>query len=562
MPKSTIAASVMKASGGKPVLIFSSLSDKPASENTYDAIRSAKYAAFSCTACDTKMLARHNSHPFCVTCSAGEESVKRVDSKILTASIKNEANLDALTCSSCNSTTVLPSYVRTAIQAAGAKGEKLPIHCSCCGTAMHPINASDEAAVEEVVDEPVEEGAEDADIQLAELDEIEASEDGELEISEGDLEGLDEMEVEAAGDDWPFVDRGEETTAAKGDDDLPMEDDVKPADAAPVAETAPAETIAPAGDSDISSDDDIALEPFTLEEDVMDPVDNEDLTAPVEASDDFDEDDVAVAAFEDPTEGDALADAMDMDDSDDCLSFVQANGRVVAMKAHVAVASLTKEGAGKNADLMFKPAMTAAALNAVKAYGMRKGLTSVGFKMHLVPVTTKAAVSRELQKMQASAAKKEEEQRKDFAAAFALASAGLSRGSWKGYDNPMLKAVETELNRLGVSNSKRLAASIVSAASVPYSKNLLEVTSKLLKVSAATRAEYAEMFDLTSSTSIEASAEEEDGEEDLEVTSNQVEARFQRAALLRPRVTSSVQSVTSAADILAGKANLQFSSLM
>lgn len=559
MQKSTIAASVMKASGGKPVLVFSSM--VPASASTYEAIRSAQYSTFSCKACKTDMLASASSHPFCITCGADESKVVKADTKLLKASIKDEAELHSLKCSKCDLSTVVTSGVVNALTAPGH-----PIHCSGCGSEMYPVTEATNLKAsgdEEIVED--EESLSD-DIQLAELDEIEAEADEDLGITDADLEASGE------GEDWPFQQKasGDEEIEAELDeitidtdsvestaDDLEITEPLK-ADGAEVEE--PVEEAS----EDISEDDDIALEPFTIDDEASDGASDEEATEPT-----LDDDEDALAAeaedipFEEPLEGDALVDAMDVDDSDAALAFVQAGNRLVAMKAHVAVASLSKEGAGKNADLLFNPALTAAASNAVKAHGLRKGLKSLGFKMTLVPVTTKAAVAREVQKIQAAAQKQETDRKQDFANAYALASVGMNRGSWKGVENPLKAAFEAEFARLGVTNPKRLTSAIFNETGLAYSKNLLEVTSKLLKVSASTRAEYAEMFDMTASVQADPQTEDEGEDEELDVSSaTSIQSRFRTAALLRPpmeQVTASGKS-TTAADILAGKAELQFSS--
>lgn len=573
MSKTALAASVRKATSGQPALVFSSLnaSKLGSSSKILSSIGEQVFAKFRCTSCNTNVAAIASSSPFCITC--GGETVKASGPEVKANVSKDEA-LTALKCSNCDTFTTVQTSVYKSITA--SSGDPTPIHCSCCGTKMFATGAIKAEAADEMVED-------EDDIQLAELDNVQADadEEGDLEFTDADLEAtsdsdMDDMEAGSEGD-WPFeatsdddqdeaIDEvveepveGETITEvedmkSEAAEDTPTEKEMLGKDV--VAADDEVEVTVDDG-SDVM-DDDIQLEQFTVEEDPSAPEDNEDLAA-MDEDEPLADDLPQESSVTDYDDGDTLADALDVDDTEESLAFVQASGRLVAMKGHYTVASLTRKDAGDNADLLFSPALTAATMSAVKAHGMRKGLESIGFKLAKVPVTTKAAVSREVQKIQASAAQAEQQKEKDFAATFALASAGLNRGNWRGYENPLRAAMETELARLGVTSPKRVVAGIFETAGLDYAKTLLSVTSKLSKLSASARQEMASMLDLTSVTASMDSSQDEDSEEN-DVQSIPIEARFSRPALLRPSPVSPAKSVTAAADILAGKAELTFSS--
>jgi hypothetical protein len=300
-----------------------------------------------------------------------------------------------------------------------------------------------------------------------------------------------------------------------------------------------------------SDADDLVLEPFTMEEDFGDDVLDEPIaeisTTEFAADDEFDLPD---------TEGDPLADAMELDDTDMALAFVRASGRVIAMKGHVAIASFSKKTAGKNAFLINSDALPAAAKAAVHSEGLRAGLESIGFKLIRVPVQSSLLADKKVAAIQASVAKKEDDRKREFAGIFALAAAGLNRGNWRGIDNPIRAALVRELENIGVERPARVAARVLEESGLQYSQTLLEVSNKLSKMSASARKDMAEALEMTN---VVASAEAEDDGEETPVSSA-LEARLNRPALLRPVLASTSKGISGASAILAGKAPLSFAS--
>jgi hypothetical protein len=307
-------------------------------------------------------------------------------------------------------------------------------------------------------------------------------------------------------------------------------------------------------------EDDLVLEPFAVEE----IADADPLEAPAMDMDGLTPD---AADMDDDlsfADGDPLVDALSMDDSDVALAFVRAGSKVVAMKGSVSVAVFSKKSAGDNYRMANSEALPIAARTATQAVGLRKGLESVGFALIRVPASADAVVSRKTSELTANFKAKRFAEKKEFASIFALAAAGLNRGEFKGYENPLRAAMESELASLGVRTPRRVVASIFSTAGLQYAQSLLEVSERLSKMSASARKDLSEVLQMTT-TSLKASSDNEDEEADEdgdeEVTATAVEARLSTPALLRPKAIVSASALTSASDILSGKASLTFASV-
>ena len=548
---STAAAVRAAASGGVAFVFASRANDLPDSDKQLNRVfASAKYSNFGCTACGTRMQARSETSPFCVTCGAGDK-VHQVKASS-EATITSSSNLTSLQCSVCDHATVMETDVVKCIQASSH-----PVHCSCCGKPMFAVKSSDSSGLDgdELIipdDPPAIE---------ADADDLDADDDGDIDIddleaafmraaknpgaefdefSDDDIDDLsenDEARINSGGLDNfkgkqapPFKKGQKPTNKASGfnTDDLLVPDDAMEDDG-----------------------EDMVLEPFSMEED--DPVDV--LDEPIAevstelnaAEDEFDLPD---------NEGDPLADAMELDDTEMALAFVRASGRVIAMKGHIAIASFSKKTAGKNAFLINSDALPAAARAAVNTDGLRAGLQSVGFQLIRVPVTSSLLIEKKVAAVRASVAKAEDDRKRNFANIFALAAAGLNRGSWRGFENPLRVSLERELENIGVERPKRIAAHILAESGLKYSKTLLEVSNKLSGMSASARHDLAASLDMTNA----ADPSEEDEEDDEPQVASALESRLTRPAKLTPVRASTSNSILGASAILAGKAPLSFAS--
>ena len=516
----SIVAGIKAASKGNPAFVLASSKENlPTSDSRLDVmLAGTKFDQFDCVACGTSMHAVAGTEPFCVTCGAGDGHVHATKEAVRTK-VSSKNDLVSLECTVCSHVTSMEAGFVRAITA----GKENPVFCSSCGNSMY--------LAAELLDE--------AD-PASDPDTLNDGSAGEVDLSVEATSDDPEMDLDVDGD----ID----------DDDLKL-DSLSEVESGVDAEECKSGATPLA---EMFDEADLELEAFSIEEEpsgeVLDPAE-EDLSVTEDAEDlsvegelNFDEE-----------QGDPLVDALEMDDTEVLLSFVRAGNRVVAMKGHIAIASLSKRSQGSGAKIINSSALPIAAMSAVQTNGLRKGLASLGFSLIRVPVSTTATVARKVEEVKASARAKEEAFRRDFSSVFALAAAGLNRGNWKGFDNPLRSAMEGELSRAGVENPRRVVASVFENAGIPYAKTLLEVSNKLSKMSAAARNELSEMLNMTQ---ILASEDPEDFDPELEdeeaPVPTTVESRFSRPALFRPIEKPSALTA-SASDVLNGKADLTFS---
>jgi hypothetical protein len=552
--KTAIAAAAMAAAVGNSVFVLASRKESlPASDEDFNKVlASADFAEFACNACNTHMHALASTEPFCVTCGAGVGDVHKTEAKVK-PKVTAKSDMVAVHCSTCDHVTTLEESVANAIKAS-SKSSTVTINCASCGT-EHVLSADALTAAEEdgtvgdtsltTPDTPADPGDDFADPKAptkASKKEAAGKAVASDLFDEDDLD-LDDLDtIESNADNFkgkqapPFKakseaeDTEEEDTTASHAQDL-------------ITPDVPVEA------------DDMQIEPFSM--DMDDDLEDFDVDSPAMTvmEDPYDED----LGFDEP-EGDPLIDALQMDDTDIALAFVKANGRVLAVKGHVTIASFSKASAGDNFALANSSALPTATLAAVRSDGLRKGLQDVGFALVRVPVVANTAIiARKMQEVKAAVQTEEAKKRSEFPKVFALAAAGLNRGGWRGYENPLRAAFESELSSLGVQNPRRVVARIFESSGVEYSQTLLEVSNRLSKMSASARKEMAEMLEMTQVVAaVETSEESEDSAADLPI-----EARLQKPALLRPKLTASAepQSYNAVTEILSGNRPLTFSGI-
>ena len=520
----------------KSTLAFASVdSNLVTASDSMKQILSSNLASFECRACDSHMTASADANPFCIHC--GSDQVDLSDSPEVNPEVKNlkEDDVAAIECSSCNSFNIFSLKALTAAS---------HIHCSCCGEKLS-IKSNAAGELEEV----------DPPMTLDDSDEIQADDQG------SDLSNPETL----------FEDDSEDVSLDEmlsGEDDQDM-----------MADSLDEDDFSDNGEVESHSEMEMPDEPMQMGLE-SEPTDMEepaitdtgmpdflrDAQPPSQEDENFAEDQIDV--IPDEMSGDPLMDALELDDTNVGFDTMYSAGRIVAMKGHVAVASLTRKVAGANADIMTSAGFRKAVANSVAKYGMRKGLKAMAFQPIRVATLSKASVARQVQMATASTATKAASEMKTFSDSLALASAGFSRSKWKGYENPLRASFEQELARAGIRNPKRIAATIFQSHSVAYAKNLVEIANKLSKMSAASRAELADMLDMTEddlSTEDQTSNNTDDGSHDnyLEDDSDvSLEARLNTtAALLRPSSKSSPVTAnvfSEAQSILDGKSPLNF----
>ena len=282
--------------------------------------------------------------------------------------------------------------------------------------------------------------------------------------------------------------------------------------------------------------------------------------------------------------GEPLIDAMELNDTPEGLEFMSKAGTLLAMKGAHVVAFARTADVGQNADILHSPEFAKAVVMTASRLGARKALARMGFKnIRVKPTDVKAsnrAIAVAKSEFATTARKKEEV----FADCLAIAAAGLAKGLFKNFKDPIRAAVELQLqSSMNVRASKVMASRIMSENGMEYAKSLIMLANKLSGMTAQTRKEYADMLDLIddgTELALTASADEmpendyakqtsgvDDGEDvtDASEDLDSVQSRLTTAALLMPsnRLAKGsngrrVSASASASAILAGTAPLSF----
>lgn len=486
--------------------------------------------AYVCASCDTHITASTQGSPFCINCGS-HSLVATTDEP---ATIEASTVLAGIACHNCNTTHAITAHVITACNNS--------IHCSSCGEHLQ-IHASAET-FDEVP--PVEMTAQEMPEEMPE-EELTAGEDP-----------LDQMlpsadEVQAAMDEQPLelVDTQVEAAPEMSEDEISLdatmseEDDVS-------TEELPEPISAEATDEEMVSDGGVAEELVAAPDDGMELEAGKKGLAPVTKHDEFEgvKDD----------RGSILADALGVDDTSSNLTFSLVSNRLVASKGHVSVFSLRASDAGANADIMNTATFSKAVLHHVSAKGLRAGLTQLGFKPVRVPVVTKQEITASIASVRKDFQDKEKAVKASMEDCFAIAAVGLSRGSFKGYENPLRAAFEVELSTQGVRNPKKIAAALFDKYGVQFTQSLVELSAKLSKMTVEARKDTADMLKMTREV---VTAEVDETEEDTNMqNSTPIEARLAvTASMLRTgkgQVVTASSVLDKANSILSGNQPLNF----
>lgn len=521
-----LSAAAIKKTSPQGVFIYATAdpsildSDNPIEEIAAET--EGAMTAYVCAACDTHITASTESSPFCINC--GSHSLSATTDE--PATIEATAILAAISCHSCGTHHAITANVITAC--------KSNIHCSSCGEHLQ-IHATAET---------FEDLPEVSAMMTPPTEEVTAAEDSLDQALPVTAEPMEELPLEAAEEEpLELVDTQVEAAPEEElslDATLSEEDDVS-------AEPMP-EPISAEADEEMVSDGGVAEELVAAPELELEAGKG---LAPVTKHDEFEgvQDD----------RGSILADAIGVDDTAKELTFSLVSNRLVASKGHVSVFSLRASDAGANADLLGNVSFSKAVMHNVANKGLRAGLTQFGFKPVRVPVVTKQEITASIDTVRKDFKKKEAAVQASMEDCFAIAAVGLSRGAFKGYENPLRAAFESELSMQGVRNPKKIAASLFDKYGVQFTKSLVELSAKLSKMTAEARKDTADMLDMTR----EVNAEVAETEEDLNTqNSTPIEARLSvTASLLRAGKGQTVTAssvMDKANSILSGNQPLNF----
>ncbi len=453
------ARAVTAAVRGNSVLVYAAgnVEELLKADHAYKILNKKEFSSFKCQDCGTHMhaVASVNPEPFCVTC--GSEKVEHVTNKKLpaTAALVSDKEIASVVCPSCNLHNVVQSNV--------LKASAGDLHC--CGCGSHLTVAGYEELPEAEMSKDACKSADDVDT-LNEEDATMTQEDNFPVVDEEltqDIENLTEdMTVSEEGfDDQDMLALSSEEETMEMDTDLEDFDEM----------------------ADEDNADEVA-ESFSEGESFMD------MTAGDE------EEELGNELIEPLAEGEPLMEAIDMDNTIESLSFVVKSNRLVAMKGFYAIATASQQSAGRNADMLGTPEFEQALRIQASKVGLRKALAQFGFQPLKAKAVDTAVIARKTVEATVKAQNEMEAQRRVFSDCLALAAVGMSRNVWKAQKNELKASVEAALQQFGVRNPKRITANLFAEKGLEYTKSLVEVATKLSKMSSQARKEYADMLDL------------------------------------------------------------------
>ena len=289
----------------------------------------------------------------------------------------------------------------------------------------------------------------------------------------------------------------------------------------------------------LDQDQDVKIDELQID-DGINLDDNEVIAAPFDQVEELEDatNQTDEMPFQEVEAGESLVDALDMDDTDKELSFVRLGGRLVAAKAHVTIASLTEDDAGDNAELMGTDAFEQAVRHVTATKGLRQALASFGFRHIKAKVVTKASVNKQVEAATFKLTAASKAAKATYVESLAIASAGIARGLIR--KNVALKAaMQTELEALGVRNSKSVVATMFAKHGLEFAKAILSEADRI----SASSAEYRK--DLQQALADDVSPESFEIVDEDEESLDNVQARLAVPALLKPQVVKASHTLQS-----------------
>ena len=547
MQKRNTAAAIKKAVGKAFVYASRDKELLEAADVLGTLKKQVTHASFGCTDCGTSMIVDASMQPLCITC--GSHNVNLTEAKT-DINVKSDSELTAVVCGQCKHYNVVQSKV---IEASGHS-----MYCTACGNPLVLAEAGPADPNEPMKLDPDANVSPDAlksvetppkpQASLTNVENVPVPEGGDPAVLKdgGTDPSMVTPDVESAdADEMPDNDYGDEeeeeastlTLSEAEDDGDEDEDDDKPAFL-----------------KDKEDADFVSAEDFGMDGDMVDPM--------MDLDNDVAEDVNADLPFEADDAGDPLMDSMDLDDTDMSLSFVQASGRLIAMKGPVAVATLTSVRAAGNADIMETAAFHNAISYAAKTKGLRKALAAFGFKPIRVQVMSQAKVNSEKSKLLQQAKADRAKFMKKLEQSLALAAVGLARNRWQERSNVLADALVSELQATGMRNPKPMIARILTAQGVPFTKQLITIADTLMKMPDATRAAMADVMAMTRENAEDILEDDTDGATEeglLDQDFDSITSRVSASSIVSKSSLSDKHSVT-AQDVLRGSAKLSFAS--
>ncbi len=362
---------------------------------------------------------------------------------------------------------------------------------------------------------------------------------------EDNYDDMDDDEVEAEFEDMDDTDEVdsefEDLADLESDDGSEMEAEFDDADM---------DDMSPLGEAMV---EDVA------EDDMNDAIESEADEVPMEFEAEPGEDEVPLLDV----------DAVD-DSATDDVAFATVANVVHVLKSNRIIASMGPASARKvgMSDLYTSEQFQDVVEASLQKKGLRKGLVQAGFVLAKVKVTAASKATAKVVEAKVKSqinAKMEALARRDAALdqSMAIAAVGINRQFFKGTQNELKAALETQLNQMGVRGASRLIRAAFAEHGVSYAKSLVTLAQKISAMPEDVRNHYAEALDLTNDEDFDDADMEMDEMDDVEAEYEEDDMPESVTAALTPSVRRPVPALlkagvktTAAAAILTGDASL------
>lgn len=566
--KLSVKASAVKAAArGRPIQVVAAYDrDILTATSGVTELARLSYREHACSDCGTVMsVSTEVAQPLCVTCGSAHVTAGAKSAN----AFKRDEDLVAVTCSHCSTPNVMDVRV--------VKASNYQVHCISCGEAIHA-----DATDADLTDGASNPGATNTMRDPAGLGNTPLSKPPAAKAV-ADFDSLDDDEVSLDDGDDDLLE-----SSMLGETDMslppPVSYELDPLDARGMENDDQVHNeLRVSSPTDVDMRESLGIEDLGLIEDPvvdMPLIDGELASRSSSSTDEGDAEDGEDTEPGPETAGEILMDAADVIDDAAELSFVRAGNRLVALKGHVSVASLTRKAAGDNRDLMFTDTFAQAVTATAQRQGLRSALSAFKFEPVRAGNVQKAALDRRVNAMKELAAADQRKRSAERAEVMALAAAGLARNFWKGHKDPIGASLIDFLAAQGVRRPEVTASRIMRSAGMQYAEELMKVVARLETMSAAARKEFADALNLTQdpgeeydATSMEDQVDADSIDEDYTVDDldSVVSASALTSRLSSPgRVTSRATPAllqpkrglnisASAQDVLTGKSGLGFS---
>jgi len=468
-------------------------------------------AAYACTACGTHFASNPETEPFCVNC--GAECHAEVDDVSLPDIPKTDEHLASVQCRNqkCGTWNIIHS--NTAKVLSGV------MHCITCGTALAYDNDFNNGGKDPAnTRPPLENVAPPADtrpdpVPVTPADTGPREPDVKINM---DHAGISEDQAEQQTEEKKAGEAQEQKAERAFEDDFDFENESD----FDLTETAPLSDSTEEAPDLAETEDQMPSEP-------SEPLELENFAGATN--------DVGTPANVD------MASIVLSNSPKAELSFTTTSDKMHAWLDDIHVATLSKETAGENADIMHTMSFAHTIRRVAQTEGVKAALKHYGFKT----VTLKfpqskvnaALVEKRTKETAAKFHERADQVREDFEQCVAIAATGLNRNYFAKHQNALKKGFVAALTASGVKGAERLVAGVFERCGDEYHRTLFEIASGLMKKPVEIRNELSDTLQQINAGATESATNEE---ADVET----FEARLSNG--IRPVAVASVNTAEKA----------------